>query len=71
MSEIGVFFFQFYSSSSKLIAEINVFFLDKLNQKRLKLKKYAYFGHKLKKLASNLKMNITKMEKRCSSPKNL
>ncbi len=56
-SETGVFFL-FYSPNSQLKAEIGVFFWQ---IKPKKLIKYANFGHKLRKLAFNLRMNITKV----------
>ncbi len=61
--------FRFYLSNSQLKAEINVFFWQ-INPKKLtKWRKYADFGCKLGKLASNLKMNIIKMGKTLNSEK--
>ncbi len=65
-----MYFFQFYSNS-QLMAEISVFLWRIKLKQQIKSKKYAGFGRKLGKLASNLKMSITKMEKKCSNMKNL
>ncbi len=54
-------FFRFYSPNSKLKAEIDVFFWQIKPKKLMKWGKYANFSHKLKELASNFKMNITKV----------
>ncbi len=45
------------------MAEINIFFWRIKPKKWIKVEKYADFGCKPRKLAPNLKMNITKMEK--------
>ncbi len=49
-------FFLFYSCNFRLKVKINIFF-----QQIKPIKKKAASRHKLEKLASNLKMNITKM----------
>ncbi len=67
-TEIGVFF-RFYSSNSQLKAEINVFFWQIKPKKLLKWKKKGDFHCKLRKLASNLKMNTMKMRKTVKSAK--
>ncbi len=43
------------------MAEVNVIFCQKNTKKKNKIKKYFDFASKLGKLASKLKMNITKL----------
>ncbi len=62
MTEIGVFFL-FYSSNSRLMAKIDVYFLWIKPKIKIKSKKYANSGYMLRKLAFSLKINIAKMEK--------
>ncbi len=46
------------------LAESSVIFLHIKPKKLIKLEKYTDFGFRLGKLVSNLKINITKIEKR-------
>ncbi len=59
-TEIGVFVW-FYLSSFQPMAEIDVFFWH--IQPKKEIQQYVDFSHRLGKLASNLKVNITKMGK--------
>ncbi len=61
MSEIRVFFLLFYLWNFQLMTEINVLYGC------IKPKKSVNFDHKLGKLVSNLKINITKMGKTLNS----
>ncbi len=67
MSAVVVFFW-FYSLNSQLMAEIDVFLTHKTKNKN-KIEKYEDFSCRLEKLASSLKINITKMGKMHKSEK--
>ncbi len=51
------------------MAEINIFLTHKTKKKGIKSRNNANFGRKPEKLASNLKMNVTKMEKTLKTKK--